>query len=83
MERLDAKSITDKVLQFLDENKIDRKRMVMFTSDGAAVMLGHKSGVAKQLREASSTNYLLDMHCVAHREALAIKDVLNVYYTLF
>lgn len=47
-------------------------RIVMFTSDGASVMLGKCNGVAAILRQ--SIPHMLEQHCVAHREDLAIDD---------
>ncbi|XP_070559661.1 zinc finger protein 862-like isoform X2 [Ptychodera flava] len=38
-------------------------------SDGAAVMVGRRTGVATQLRELNSS--MINIHCVAHRLALA------------
>ena len=46
----------------------------MFTSDGAAVMLGCNNGVAVRLRRDNDIPHLLDQHCVCHAEALAVKD---------
>ena len=46
--------------------------MVMFTSDGAAVMLGKRNGVAKLLK--NFVPHVIEQHCVAHREDLGIDD---------
>ena len=46
--------------------------MVMFTSDGASVMLGKRNGVAAQLK--LEIPHLVEQHCVAHREDLGISD---------
>ena len=46
--------------------------MVMFTSDGASVMLGKNNGVAAILKREIS--YLCEQHCVAHREDLVVED---------
>ncbi|CAM2101000.1 unnamed protein product [Caretta caretta] len=46
--------------------------MVMFTSDGASVMLGKLSGVAAQLKR--DIPHLVQQHCIAHREDLGISD---------
>ena len=48
------------------------QKMVMFTSDGASVMLGKENGVAVRLRV--DVPHLFEQHCVAHREDLAIDD---------
>jgi len=41
-----------------------RKRLAAFGSDGAAVILGRKGGVAELLRESAPD--LINNHCVAH-----------------
>uniref|UniRef100_A0A915J868 Uncharacterized protein n=1 Tax=Romanomermis culicivorax TaxID=13658 RepID=A0A915J868_ROMCU len=52
--------------------------MTGFTSDGASVMLGVKKGVAQRLKNDEGIAHLIDSHyCVAHKEALAMKDILN------
>ncbi|XP_015272828.1 PREDICTED: uncharacterized protein LOC107115600 [Gekko japonicus] len=65
-------AIVDSIRKFYDENHLDMNRMVMFTSDGASVMLGKRNGVAALLRE--SIPHLLEQHCVVHREDLGIDD---------
>lgn len=47
-------------------------KMVMFTSDGASVMLGRHKGVAALLKR--QVPHLTEQHCVAHREDLGIDD---------
>ena len=42
-----VKSILKEIKKFYTTNNIDIKKMVMFTSDGAAVMLGKRNGVAE------------------------------------
>lgn len=45
-------------------------KMVMFTSDGAAVLLGCNNCVFVKLR-GMSVPHLIEHHCFAHQEALA------------
>ena len=66
----DSVSIVAAIKQFYLDNNIDLQTMVMFTSDGASVMLGENNGVAAILRRDIS--HLCEQHCVAHREDLAI-----------
>ena len=47
---------------------VDLTRMVMFTSDGAAAMLGRCNRVHVKLKEICK--HAIEYHCVAHREAL-------------
>ena len=44
----------------------------MFTSDGAAVMLGRRNGVAVKLKERRGLPHSVQQHCVAHRGDLGI-----------
>lgn len=68
----DSNSIFSALKKFYSDNEINIQNMVMFTSDGAAVMLGKKNGVAAMLKR--EINHLTEQHCVAHREDLGIDD---------
>ena len=67
-----SQSILEEIKKFYTTDDIDIQNMVMFTSDGAAVMLGKRNGVAKLLQ--NSVPHLVEQHCVAHREDLGIDD---------
>lgn len=67
-----ADAIHQAILSFYSEHNLDLQKMVMFTSDGASVMLGKKGGVATLLKR--SIPHLIEQHCVAHREDLGIDD---------
>jgi hypothetical protein len=67
-----AETITDEARQLLTDLGISSSSLVGFGSDGAAVMTGSKSGVAARL--SSSSPFLISIHCLAHRLALAAKD---------
>ncbi len=69
-----AAGIVQSVLTYFQKIGVDLRKLVMFTSDGAAVMLGCKGGVAQLLRLQLDLPHLVEFHCVAHREALAMKD---------
>ena len=94
LKTCDATSIVYAINEFYSNNNIDMQKMVMFTSDGASVMLGRINGVAAKLKEKIS--HLVQQHCVAHREDLGICDtwkevklmkeietVMKTIYTLF
>ena len=66
----DAESIASVIHSFFEEKGIDMNKLVMLTSDGAAVMLGWNNGVHIKLRVFCP--HLLEFHCVAHRETLAV-----------
>lgn len=68
----DANSIVNIIKNLYVEFNLDLRKMVMITSDGAAVMLGTKNGVAAILRR--EVKHLTVQHCVAHREDLGIDD---------
>lgn len=68
----DSRSIFSAIKEFYMTNNLDLKKMVMFTSDGASVMLGRRNGVAALIR--AEVPHLTEQHCVAHREDLGIDD---------
>lgn len=72
LQACDASSIVSAIKQFYEEKKLDLHKMVMFTSDGASVMLGRVNGVAARLKQ--DIPHLVQQHCVAHREDLGICD---------
>lgn len=72
LTKCDSNSIVQAITKFYEENLLDLQRMVMITSDGAAVMLGRKNGVAAILRR--NIPHLFEQHCVAHREDLGLED---------
>ena len=43
-------------------------------SDGAAVNLGHKSGIGKRFQDALLPRHILVQHCAAHRYAYCSKS---------
>lgn len=68
-----AESIKAKIKEVLSARGVSLDRVVGLGSDGANVMVGRKAGVAQQLRQ-SDCPYLLNIHCGAHRTALAARD---------
>ena len=71
LARCDSHSILEQI-KFYTTSNIDIQKMVMFTSDGAAVMLGKRNGVAKLLK--NFVPHVIEQQCVAHREDLEIDD---------
>ncbi|XP_077863345.1 zinc finger protein 862-like [Saccoglossus kowalevskii] len=53
----------------------DFNKCTSLGSDGAAVMVGKNAGVAAKLKEKNSS--LINVHCVAHRLALAAAQAMN------
>ena len=61
----DSVSIVAAIKQLYLDNNIDLQKMMMFTSDGASVMLGKNNGVAAIL--ILDISHLCEQHCVTHR----------------
>ena len=72
LKSCDASSIVTAIEEFYKKYRLELHKMVMFTSDGAAVILGRRNGVAAKLKERIP--HLVQQHCVAHREDLGIAD---------
>jgi hypothetical protein len=79
IDRCNAERIVEVVVGYLQSVGMTLARMVMFTSDGASVMTGPNTGVAKRLRDQHAP-HLLDFHCACHAEALAVKDAYTVRF---
>ena len=58
LARCDSHSILEEIKKFYSTNNLDIQKMVMFTSDGGAVMLGKRNGVAKLLKNFVRHVYL-------------------------
>jgi hypothetical protein len=70
LKECDATSIAKEILNYFNENELPIEKVILFTSDGAAIMLGVNNGVHIKLKEHCP--HLNEFHCVAHREALAV-----------
>ena len=68
----EASSIVTAIEEFYKKYRLKMRKMVMLTSDGATIMLGKRNGVAVKLKERIP--YLVQQHCVAHREDSGIAD---------
>jgi hypothetical protein len=64
-----AETIFDEIMAFLTRNDLDVKKLIALGTDGASVMTGQKTGVAKRLEALNA--FLIAVHCIAHRLALA------------
>ena len=63
----DSGSIFSAIKEFYMTNNLDFQKMVMFTSDGASVMLGRRNGVAALIR--ADVPHLTEQHCVTQRRS--------------
>ncbi|CAM2113562.1 unnamed protein product [Caretta caretta] len=68
--KLSACNVQAAIKDFYTWNKLDMMKTMMFTSDGASVMLGRNNGVATQVKQCIP--HLIEQHCVAHREDLGL-----------
>ncbi|KAF3833185.1 hypothetical protein F7725_026850 [Dissostichus mawsoni] len=68
-----AECITTKIKDVLSGRGVAMARVVGLGSDGANVMVGRKAGVAQKMR-LNDCPYLVNIHCGAHRTALAARD---------
>ncbi|GLC66667.1 hypothetical protein PLESTF_000459000 [Pleodorina starrii] len=68
-----AKALFDLVKKALEDDGIDMKKIVGFTSDGASVMVGEHKGVAALLKKECPG--VLSLHCAAHKLALSCADL--------
>ncbi|KAI8492929.1 hypothetical protein Bbelb_295260 [Branchiostoma belcheri] len=79
LERGDAVNITDAVKSALKEDlemgEEWKNKLAFACFDGAAVNVGHLSGVGVRLQEECP--HLIVLHCCAHRLELVVKDVLK------
>ena len=74
-----AETIEHSLLACLNSHGFDdnylKKHLIAFTSDGASVMLGKKSGVAKRLSDRYPN--IIIWHCLNHRLELAVSDAVK------
>ncbi|CAI7867760.1 unnamed protein product [Closterium sp. NIES-53] len=73
VERCDAGSLFEVLLNHLRSAAIDVSKIVGINTDGASVMTGKENELVARLRE--HVPHLFSCHYIAHREALAVKDV--------
>ncbi|XP_033977285.1 zinc finger protein 862-like [Trematomus bernacchii] len=67
-----AQCIFDKVDEVLRERDVKLSSVIGLGSDGASVMMGKRAGVGALLKRESA--FCIQVHCVAHRVALAALD---------
>ena len=94
LQRANAETIYAKVVDMLGQKGILMKGLCGISTDGAAVMVGNKSGVVTRFKE--SVPGVLATHCIAHRLALSccsgadsipylvkFQEILNSVYKFF
>uniref|UniRef100_A0A915J7B9 Uncharacterized protein n=1 Tax=Romanomermis culicivorax TaxID=13658 RepID=A0A915J7B9_ROMCU len=65
LQATDASAIATAITDYFESKGIEGKKLVMFTSDGAAVMLGSRNGTAVKLKEKLNALHVIAFHCVA------------------
>lgn len=68
-----ADTIVDAIKAVIQDLDVSIEKVVGIGTDGAAVMTGHKNGVAVKLQNSGAT-YLTQIHCAAHRVSLALSQ---------
>lgn len=76
LESAKADGIVKTIVNKLQIIGLDCVKMVGFGSDGASVMMGKQAGVGKQLKDYNSP-YMVHLHCLAHKLALACHDAIG------
>ncbi|MCO5601090.1 hypothetical protein L7F22_055209 [Adiantum nelumboides] len=72
VDNANAKGIYEAVSKFLSDNGLDIKKLIAIATDGASVMVEHKTGVVARFQAVMPR--IMGVHCIAHRQALAAKD---------
>ncbi|KAK5861548.1 hypothetical protein PBY51_022938 [Eleginops maclovinus] len=67
-----ARCIYDRLVAVLQEIDVELSRVIGLGSDGASVMMGRHGGVGALLKQVNP--FSIQVHCVAHRAALAALD---------
>ncbi|VDI58325.1 Hypothetical predicted protein [Mytilus galloprovincialis] len=70
-----AETVTNSIISEINKKELLISDMSGFASDGAAVFLGKKNGVAKKLKDHNPA--MITNHCRDHRLALACRDSFN------
>ena len=72
-----AETIINAITEWLASERIAIQKVLGFGSDGAAVMMGSRSGVGVRLKELTG-GLTIHVHCYAHRLALAVSQAANI-----
>ncbi|CAI7877826.1 unnamed protein product [Closterium sp. NIES-53] len=72
VEKCDAASLFEVLMNHLRSAAVDVSELVGISTDRASVMTGKDNGLVARIQEHAP--HLFSCHCIAHREALAVKD---------
>nr|CAH7741000.1 unnamed protein product [Callosobruchus chinensis] len=76
LKRMDAKTLSDEIISFCNNLKLDMTKLYGLGFDGCSAMAGHESGVQKRIRDAYPK--ALYFHCASHRLNLTVNDLNEV-----
>ena len=71
-----AQGLLDIIEKHFEAMRVPFSKFYSFASDGASVVSSEDGGVAGLLAEYVNA-YVLSIHCVAHRQALVMKDAVK------
>ena len=71
-----AQGLLDIIEKHFEAMRVPFSKVYSFASDGASVVSSEDGGVAGLLAEYVNA-YVLSIHCVAHRQALVMKDAVK------
>ncbi|MCO5614600.1 hypothetical protein L7F22_068884 [Adiantum nelumboides] len=77
----DAKAMYDVVNVFMIESELEINKLIVIAIDGASVMVVHKSGIVARFQALMPC--IMEVHCIAHRQALAVKDGFELHPHVF
>ena len=66
-----AECIEEAIRAYITDKELPFSKLMGFGSDGASVMTGRLTGVGTRLHQSNPCAYLVAIHCVANRLALA------------
>ncbi|CAI7855434.1 unnamed protein product [Closterium sp. NIES-54] len=72
VEKCDDASLFEVLMNHLRSAAVDVSKLVGISTDGASVMTGKDNRLVARIRVHAL--HLFSCHCIAHREALAVKD---------
>ncbi|XP_023212740.1 general transcription factor II-I repeat domain-containing protein 2-like [Centruroides sculpturatus] len=66
-----GKDYLDTICNFLEQNKIDVKKLICVCTDGCPSMTGSENGFISLLKQNYDLTNLITFHCIIHQENLA------------
>ncbi|XP_060845753.1 general transcription factor II-I repeat domain-containing protein 2A-like [Rhopalosiphum padi] len=71
------------VIEYFEKYKLDMKKLILLTTDGAPSMIGNKKGFVQRLiNNPKCNNKIISYHCIIHQSVLCCKLNLNLEATM-